>query len=259
MGADCKMNPVQTARVTRFFPAKPTLFDVPVSNHGARVRFLIYSKGLESKIDIKSPMEFNGGIKSPEYLALHPCGKTPVLVLPDGQTIPESEVISQYILDAYKGFGPDFTVDTPEKRAKSNWISGLHDVYLSPVQGAMYKAMDIEDRAEKISQIKYLLDVFESNVDQPFMLGDTISGADATLFPTFTFMNFMLPKFFGWESIFVGRPKLQAWWAAISSNAEAAKVIEEIESCLDRWEKGDRWNKLGITEQIKDTSYTWSY
>lgn len=56
-----------------------------------QVRFAIYKKGLESIIDIKSPLEL-GGLKSPEYLALNPQGKMPVLVLPDGTSLPESEV-----------------------------------------------------------------------------------------------------------------------------------------------------------------------
>ena len=32
-----------------------TLYDVPVSNHGARVRLLLYKKGLESAVNIVSP------------------------------------------------------------------------------------------------------------------------------------------------------------------------------------------------------------
>lgn len=242
-----------------FLPNKPTLVDVPVSNHGARVRFLIYGKGLRDKFDIKTPKEVAGGMGTPEYLALHPYRKMPVLVLPDGQAIPESEVISGYILDAYQGVGPDFVADTPEKRAKSNWICRAHDINISPIQGAMYRPMGIEDRAEKIERIKEFLDMLELEVDGPFMVGDSISGADATLFPTITFMNFILPAFFGWKSIFTGRPKLEAWWGAMRSNAAAAKVIDEIEDCLRDWEKNGRWQDKGIIEQVKDASYTWSY
>ena len=34
-----------------------------------------------------------GGLKSEQYLALNPLGKMPLLVLPDGTAIPESEVL----------------------------------------------------------------------------------------------------------------------------------------------------------------------
>ena len=51
--------------------AKPVLYDMPVSNNGARCRIIIYKKGIEDKIDVKSPMDI-GGLRSPEYLALNP-------------------------------------------------------------------------------------------------------------------------------------------------------------------------------------------
>ena len=47
--------------------AKQGLYDIPVSNNGARCRIAIYAKGLEDKIDIVSPSEL-GGIKSEEYM-----------------------------------------------------------------------------------------------------------------------------------------------------------------------------------------------
>jgi hypothetical protein len=71
--------------------SKPTLIDVPVSNHGARVRHIIYQKGLEGEFDIVSPMEL-GGLGSEQYIALNPQNKMPILLLPNGQTLPESEV-----------------------------------------------------------------------------------------------------------------------------------------------------------------------
>eukprot|EP00879_Flechtneria_rotunda_P024314 GHRR01025770.1.p1 GENE.GHRR01025770.1~~GHRR01025770.1.p1 ORF type:complete len:150 (+),score=41.99 GHRR01025770.1:715-1164(+) len=70
---------------------KPTLIDVPVSNHGARVRHVIYHKGLEEDFEIVSPMEF-GGLGSEQYKAINPQGKMPVLLLTNGTILPESEV-----------------------------------------------------------------------------------------------------------------------------------------------------------------------
>ena len=50
-------------------PEKPQLFDLPVSNNGARVRMILYYKGLEAEVDIVSPKEL-GGLKTDEC---HPC------------------------------------------------------------------------------------------------------------------------------------------------------------------------------------------
>ena len=46
-------------------PEKPQLFDLPVSNNGARVRMILYYKGLEGEVDVVSPMEL-GGLKAEE-------------------------------------------------------------------------------------------------------------------------------------------------------------------------------------------------
>lgn len=34
----------------------------------------------------------------------------------------------------------------------------------------------------------------------------------------------MLPSKFGWSGVFIGRPKLEAWWNAISADADAQRV-----------------------------------
>lgn len=39
---------------------KPVLYDMPVSNNGARCRIIIYKKGIEDKVSIKSPMDLGG-------------------------------------------------------------------------------------------------------------------------------------------------------------------------------------------------------
>jgi hypothetical protein len=37
--------------------SKDILFDVPVSNHGARVRIILKEKGLKNYIELKSPQD----------------------------------------------------------------------------------------------------------------------------------------------------------------------------------------------------------
>ena len=48
-----------------------TLYDMPVSNHGARVRLLLYKKRLESEVAIAKPGDLDG-LVSEEYKALNP-------------------------------------------------------------------------------------------------------------------------------------------------------------------------------------------
>ena len=241
---------------------KPTLYDMPVSNNGARNRLIIYWKGLEDKFDIKSPAEL-GGLKSDEYLALNPQGKMPLLCLPSGVNLPESEVISQYICHAYAGEGPSLIPQDPEMRAIASLATRIHDTYIVSIQGAMYRGpMDIADRADKIAEIAKQLDVLEGILEvraAPFVAGDAPTFADAALFPTFVFMEFILPRHFGWADVFAGRPKLKAWWAAMCADTQCARVKDEVGSALQAWEDGGRFTKVGVEEHVKDTSYKWAF
>ena len=69
-----------------------------------------------------------------------------------------------------------------------NLATRWHDVYLTPIQGCMYRGpMSPEVRAEQISEIDRLLDVMEKTVGGfepgPY-LWRCASTADAALFPT---------------------------------------------------------------------------
>lgn len=56
-----------------------------------QLRHIIYEKGLENEFDIVSPSQL-GGLGSEQYVALNPQNKMPLLLLPNGQSLPESEV-----------------------------------------------------------------------------------------------------------------------------------------------------------------------
>ncbi|KAJ1491111.1 hypothetical protein T484DRAFT_1613236 [Baffinella frigidus] len=89
----------------------PTLYDMPVSNNGARCRIIIYKKGLtEQDITILHPSTL-GGLKSPEYLALNPQGKMPLLTTEHGAIL-ESDTIARYLLDRFSDRAPSFAPAT---------------------------------------------------------------------------------------------------------------------------------------------------
>eukprot|EP00242_Pyramimonas_sp_CCMP2087_P014111 CAMPEP_0198211934 /NCGR_PEP_ID=MMETSP1445-20131203/25428_1 /TAXON_ID=36898 /ORGANISM="Pyramimonas sp., Strain CCMP2087" /LENGTH=312 /DNA_ID=CAMNT_0043886295 /DNA_START=55 /DNA_END=990 /DNA_ORIENTATION=+ len=238
--------------------ASETLYDMPISNNGARVRLVIYWKGLENNVTITSPAVI-GGLKSDEYLALNPQGKMPVLVLDDDQALPESEVITQYLVDKYADVGPSLRPGTPEQRAKANLATRIHDFYITSIQGVMYRGpMPLKDRAEGIKAISQQLQILEDICEAgPYFVGDQPSTADAALFPTFVFMAFILPCKFGWDDVFAGKPKLKAWYQHMKVDGCGARVYEEVHSALEEWDKSGRWEKVGITKDTEDTNHVW--
>lgn len=94
---------------------------------------MVYKKGMDKDCDIVAPSQL-GGLKSPGYLALNPQGKMPLLVMPDGTSLPESEVIVSYLLDKYSGVGPSLRASTPELRARGALATRIHDIYIASIQ-----------------------------------------------------------------------------------------------------------------------------
>lgn len=70
---------------------KPSCQHLPDSC--AQCRFVIYKKNIERLVAVESPKVL-GGLKSEAYLALNPQGLMPLLALPDGTSLPESQVIA---------------------------------------------------------------------------------------------------------------------------------------------------------------------
>ncbi len=245
-----------------------TLYDVPVSNNGARVRLVLYAKGLDGgEFDIKSPLEGGFGgetmpevIKGPGYRALHPQGTMPVLRLADGTGVPESEVINEFLVEKYSSVGPSFLQGAaPEARAKARVVARFHDMYMTTIQGCMYKKMEADKRAELIKQLDQQLDILEGMCEGPYFAGSELSLGDAAVFPTMIFCVFSLESKFGWPSTFHGRPKLEAWYARLQSEGPSKRVYEEVLGGLQKWDANGRWETLGITAQIADTQHKWVY
>mmetsp|Transcript_33573 Transcript_33573/g.106089 ORF Transcript_33573/g.106089 Transcript_33573/m.106089 type:complete len:392 (+) Transcript_33573:163-1338(+) len=234
-----------------------TLFDMPVSNNGARARYIIQKKALDSNdVEVVSPMEL-GGLRSDEYLAKNPQGKMPLLSVDDSTFIYESDAIARFLLAEFRDRGEAFVCDDPLICAKSDLLVRLHDGYIQPIQGCMYKALPpfgtfgtrslaLDDIRK---QLKILCDAAESNRvgDGPYILGtDKPTLADATIIPTLVFTSFMLPRHWGFsEEDAFGGAYLKDWWKSVqAADSVAANVVDEILAPLRAWDEKGRWNTI---------------
>eukprot|EP00590_Aulacoseira_subarctica_P002890 CAMPEP_0172415148 /NCGR_PEP_ID=MMETSP1064-20121228/1647_1 /TAXON_ID=202472 /ORGANISM="Aulacoseira subarctica , Strain CCAP 1002/5" /LENGTH=362 /DNA_ID=CAMNT_0013152053 /DNA_START=79 /DNA_END=1167 /DNA_ORIENTATION=- len=235
--------------------ARYSLYDVPVSNHGARCRIIVYKKQLpSSEVSIVSPAEL-GGLKSPEYLALNRQGKMPLLSenAGGGLCIPESDTICRYLMSEYESFGPSFLPNNP----RSNLIARIHDIYISPIQGCMYKPSPpfgaFYNRKNALAELQRQLSVIDELIDDngPYVLGDEISYGDAALFPTMIFVKFMLPKFGVSQALLPS--KIQKWFdRVIEVDSVFSKVNEEVLESLKKWDEAGRWNSIWLAGANKD-------
>lgn len=243
----------------------PVLYDMPVSNNGARCRIIIYKKGLslETDIAIKPPSDL-GGLKSPEYLALNPQGKMPLLVTEDGEAVPESDTIARHLLDRFAAAPPSFMPTSLKARTKSDLLCRLHDIYIGPIQGCMYKATPpfgtFTSRAAALAELRRQLLVLDAAADPdgPFLAGPEMSLADATVFPTLVFVDFMLPKFSPpgaapWDPAAGLGPRVHRWFEHMRDKDEVfGRVYGEIRGALEKWEQDGRWTKI-LHAGLRDT------
>ena len=118
------------------------LYGALASPYVARVILFARLKGIDLP-----PAEVPGGWSgSPEYKALSPIGKIPALNV-DGQCIPESETICEYLEDTY----PD-TPGLPADafgRAQSRTISRIVDLYMSPISSELARQVNPEKRGRR--------------------------------------------------------------------------------------------------------------
>lgn len=90
----------------------------------------------------------------------------------------------------------------------------------------MYRKYDAAERARLLEQLDQQIDNLEGICVGPYIAGPDVTTADSALLPTFVFMTYILPKYFGWRDVFSGRPKLAAWWDSILQDPAAQRVGE---------------------------------
>ena len=205
-----------------------------------------------------------GGLRSEQYLALNPQGKMPLLVEDDGLVVWEADAICRHLLEKHADDGSLWPADLA-RRTTSEVFCRLHDAYIGPIQGCLYKPAPpfgrFGTRRAALNELIAQLAVAESLCAPggPYLTGDSFTLADATLFPTLVFIVHMLCKFD--ERLVADAdavpsaprdaaagalgPKLLAYWSHMTTvDAEAMRVREELMSGLTTWDSRGRWDGI---------------
>mmetsp|Transcript_106070 Transcript_106070/g.208050 ORF Transcript_106070/g.208050 Transcript_106070/m.208050 type:complete len:268 (-) Transcript_106070:46-849(-) len=229
---------------------KPIFFDMKHSNNAARVRLWIMLKdGMQDEIETKM-LEY-ADLQSEEFIKVNPLKKVPGFIRDDGVCVPESAVILKYLEDEYADRTPSFQPATAKGRQHMELVIRMHDLYIaspnctapgfSHSQGAMYlsygwhgeaRGMDLKTRAAKFAEIWKQLNFLNENIVGPYICGDAITLADMTWYPTTIFMEFMLPRVYGWPNVFKETegplPTLAKWWTVVSEQPAFKTVRQQI-------------------------------
>jgi glutathione S-transferase len=215
------------------------LYQTYTSPFPTRVRLVIYAKGLE--VEIVEPPGFHATAESKgDYLAINPIGRVPALVLDDGRVIPESEVICEYLEDAFPE--PSLRPADPWGRAQARLISRLCDFYLVmamvplfSASGRARKTWDPDAIDKAIAEVATALGHIEHHLGtEGYAVGRSLTSADGALIPQLMLAYEWAPALFGRETPLGRHPLLAAYWAAIGDDPIAARLIAETRDAVAR-------------------------
>ena len=156
-----------------------TLYDYVPSGNGYKVRLLLSQLGKPFRLIDKDILE--GETRTPEFLAINPNGRIPVLELEDGRRLAESGAILFYLAD-----GTPFLPDDGFTRAEMlQWMffeQYSHEPYIAVARFWTHflgKPVD----AEKMERGYQALDVMERHLaSRRFFVGERYTIADIALY-----------------------------------------------------------------------------
>ena len=170
-------------------------------------------------------MSFDSGeLKSAEFTAINPRQKVPALV-DNGFAMYESAAILEYLEDAYPKSGEPLWPGDVKARAIARrraaevvaYIDPANDKILSEIFGQGGNAPDaaVIDAGKK--QLSSELARIETWLDEDFLAGDKLSGADFTLYPYVAFLGRVDARKPGYDLLALAPPKLAAWMRRIEA------------------------------------------
>jgi glutathione S-transferase len=131
--------------------------------------------------------------KTPEFLALNPYGKVPVL-LDDGAVIYESTVVNEYLEDRFPE--PPLMPTDPLGRAEVRlWEDYGDNAFLGPAEGIFihdkgWRTFEPEHLQRMREQIRDVLTRLEKHLEgKKFLVRDTFSLADVCFAPRITILE----------------------------------------------------------------------
>ena len=220
------------------------LFGAAASPYVTRVIMFARLKGVE----LQRPPVPGGNPRSDEFHVINPIGKVPSLDL-DGYIIPESEVICEYLEDAY----PDVT-GLPvhaRDRATSRLVARITDLYISPNFGPLLPHLNpaFRDQAE-VSRIAAGLEkAFRALAHYmgpgPFCVASEPTLGDCALGPYIKLLKNVVFSTFDIADPTDGTGRLASWWQAMESHDICKASLDEYGIVVDAFM---RENEATITE-----------
>lgn len=206
------------------------LYQSNLSPFATRVRILAHAKGV--KLECVPPA--GGSLKSPEFLAINPLGKIPCLSH-DGGVLPESEIICEYLEDAFPS--PTLRPVDPQARARVRLLSRIGDMYIAPHLLKLFGQLSPKTRDAAIidqafSDLNTALGQIAHFLEGPeYAAGGRLSLADCTLAPLLFFIDAFLAPTFGRSSPL--QNKMKEYYEGVQQDPHVGRGLSEMRMALE--------------------------
>jgi len=213
------------------------LYTADLSPYSARVRMQIYAKGIK---DILFELPEHWGM--PKFRERFPIGRVPVLDI-DGDLIPESEVIAEYLEEIYPE--PSLLGTTPRTTAHIRTLARLSDTYiinntfmLGRLTGALGRQTPAAARDNSVTDqlagevVRNLKALDKFIGTDGFACCGRVTLADCALVPGLFMVETILPAV-GVDSPIPTIANVAAYWTAIQKKEHAARVLIELRRGLE--------------------------
>ena len=195
----------------------------------ARVRIALRAKSLSYQ---PTPIP-EGGLKSPEFLAINPFGRVPVLVLDDGRAISESETILYYLEETYPN--PPLLPTDPYARAQVRTIIRATENYLTPPTTRLFPLRftlprDDQTIAHEVEPVIAALKLLDHLISPtPFTIPLTL--ADAVLFSSLYLIELIMAQL-DIHDYFAETPTLKTYFEAGKTHPLLSVIYQENRAAL---------------------------
>jgi glutathione S-transferase len=200
----------------------------------------------------------------PKFRERFPIGRVPVLDI-DGDLIPESEVIAEYLEETYPE--PSLLGTTPRATAHVRLLARLADIYiinnmfmLSRQTGALGRRIPTPAHDDAVSaqlaiEVVRNLKALDKFIGKDgFACCGRITLADCALVPGLFFVENVMPVV-GVDAPIPGVANLGAYWAAIQKNEHAAKVLIELHRGLEERREMIRSGEIERFRATRDAAW----
>ena len=207
------------------------LYSETLSPFAARIRISIKAKRLP--IEIIADGGFD--MRSEAFAQLNPMRKVPTLLLDDGTAIPESEVIVEYLEDAF----PDISLrpNSDIARAQVRLLARVTEIYVYNVAMPLFTQLDPAHRDHKIvatalTEIERGLGYVEHFLGGgAYAFGDTLTTADGCLAPFLFYIDF-LSGCFNCPALLANHAKISRYWRSINDEPIVGLIIAEMKTSM---------------------------